>query len=115
MPRQPVARLGSFLITRARAMVVIVLVGSVVLVNPAWASFEELPTGARAAGMGDAFAATADDVYATYYNPAGLVQLHRSEFTAYYSRLYSGLSDGSNISRSFIAYGHPTSTHGTFG
>jgi len=65
--------------------------------------------------MGNAFTALADDVYSTYYNPAGLAQLHRSEFTAYYAKLYSGLTDGSSIGRNFIAYGHPTATHGTFG
>src|SRR5688572_4054370 len=81
----------------------------------AQASFEELPTGARAAGLGNAFTAVSDDVYATYYNPAGLVQLHRSEFTAFYSQLYSGLSDNSSIGRSFVAYGHPTQKRGTFG
>jgi len=80
-----------------------------------YASFEELPTGARQAGLGNAFTAIADDVYSTYYNPAGLVQLHRSEFTAYYAKLYSGLTDGSSIGRSFIAYGHPTTKFGTFG
>ena len=47
--------------------------------------------------------------------PPGLVQLHRSEFSAYYAKLYSGLTDGSSIGRSFIAYGHPTAKHGTFG
>ena len=80
-----------------------------------YASFEELPTGGRQAGLGNAFTAIADDVYSTYYNPAGLAQLHRSEFTAYYAKLYSGLTDGSSIGRSFIAYGHPTEKHGTFG
>jgi hypothetical protein len=83
--------------------------------NLSHASFEELPTGARQAGLGNAFTAIADDVYSTYYNPAGLAQLHRSEFTAYYAKLYSGLTDGSSIDRSFIAYGHPTAKHGTFG
>jgi long-subunit fatty acid transport protein len=80
-----------------------------------YASFEELPTGGRQAGLGDAFTAIADDVYSSYYNPAGLAQLHRSEFTAYYAKLYSGLTDGSSIGRSFIAYGHPTAKYGTFG
>ena len=80
-----------------------------------YASFEELPTGARQAGLGNAFTAIADDVYATYYNPAGLVQLRRSEFSAYYAKLYGGLTDGSSIGRSFIAYGHPTAKYGTFG
>ena len=83
--------------------------------NLSYASFEQLPTGARQAGLGDAFTALADDVYAAYYNPAGLAQLRRSEFTAYYAKLFSGLTDGSSIGRSFIAYGHPTATHGTFG
>jgi hypothetical protein len=83
--------------------------------NLSYASFEELPTGARQAGLGNAFTAIADDVYSTYYNPSGLAQLHRSEFTAYYAKLYSGLTDGSSIDRSFIAYGHPTAKHGTFG
>jgi len=80
-----------------------------------FASFEELPTGARASGLGNAFTAVADDIYSAYYNPAGLAQLHRSEFTAHYSKLYAGLSDGSNIARSYVAYGHPTEKRGTFG
>jgi hypothetical protein len=71
------------------------------------ASFEELPTGARQAGLGNAFTAIADDAYAAYYNPAGLVQMNRSEFTASYERLYAGLSDGSQIARSYIGYVHP--------
>jgi len=83
--------------------------------NLSYASFEELPTGGRQAGLGNAFTAIADDVYSAYYNPAGLAQLHRSEFSAYYAKLYSGLTDGSSIDRSYIAYGHPTETHGTFG
>src|SRR5258708_24842055 len=65
--------------------------------------------------MGNAFTALSDDVYSSYYNPAGLAQLHRSEFTAYYAKLYSGLTDGSSIARNFIGYGHPTAKRGTFG
>jgi hypothetical protein len=91
-------------------ILVLALVSSSVL-----ASFEELPTGGRQAGMGTAFTALADDVYSAYYNPAGLVQVKRSEFTAFYSKLYSGLSDGSNIARSYVAYAHPLRKHGTLG
>lgn len=80
-----------------------------------FASFEELPTGGRPAGLGNAFTALADDVYAAYYNPAGLVHIKRSEFTAYYSRLYAGLSDGSSIARSYVAYAHPLRKYGTLG
>ncbi|HIA48800.1 MAG TPA: hypothetical protein EYN96_12735, partial [Candidatus Hydrogenedentes bacterium] len=38
-------------------------------------------SGARAAGMADAFAAIADDATAASWNPAGLVQLERPEFS----------------------------------
>jgi hypothetical protein len=86
-----------------------------VAASTVFASFEELPTGGRAAGLGNAFVALADDVYSAYYNPAGLVQVTRSEFTAYYSKLYSGLSDGSSISRSFVGYAHPLRKYGTLG
>lgn len=38
-------------------------------------------SGARAAGMADAFGAVADDATAASWNPAGLVQLERPEFS----------------------------------
>jgi hypothetical protein len=100
-----------------RAQLRLLLASLIVLscFSTSFASFEELPTGARQAGLGNAFTAIADDVYSTYYNPSGLAQLHRSEFTAYYAKLYSGLTDGSSIGRSFVAYGHPTAKYGTFG
>ena len=85
------------------------------VVPPLVASFEELPTGGRQAGLGNSFTALADDVYSAYYNPAGLVQIKRSEFTAYYSKLYAGLSDGSSIGRSYVAYAHPLRKYGTVG
>jgi uncharacterized protein UPF0164 len=100
---------------RAKLRILLASVTILSCTDSSFASFEELPTGARQAGMGNAFTALADDVYSTYYNPAGLAQLHRSEFTAYYAKLYSGLTDGSSIGRDYIAYGHPTAKHGTFG
>lgn len=100
---------------RTLLRIVLALLTIVSGANSSYASFEELPTGARQAGLGNSFTAISDDVYSAYYNPAGLVQLHRSEFSAYYAKLYSGLTDGSSIGRSFLAYGHPTAKHGTFG
>jgi long-chain fatty acid transport protein len=38
--------------------------------------------GARAAALGEAFAAQADDASAIYYNPAGLIQIDGTEFMA---------------------------------
>lgn len=40
-----------------------------------------LGAGARAAGMGDAHVALADDATATYWNPAGLAAIERTQFT----------------------------------
>jgi len=42
-------------------------------------------SGARAAGMADAFVAIADDATAASWNPAGLVQLERPELSLVYS------------------------------
>lgn len=76
---------------------------------PARAVFDENGAGARAPGLGDAFTALADDAYAIHYNPAGLAQLERPQFAAAYSKLYAGLSDGSEIGASQLAYAHPLS------
>src|SRR5438067_1224172 len=46
------------------------------------AQFLKLGAGARAAGMGDAFVAVADDVTAAYWNPAGLAQIRQTEVEA---------------------------------
>jgi len=77
--------------------------------RPAFAAFEETGSGARAPGLGDAFGPLADDAYALHYNPAGLAQLDRKQFSAAYSRLYMGLSDGSDIGSSQFVYAHPLS------
>ncbi|MBI4345699.1 MAG: PorV/PorQ family protein [Elusimicrobia bacterium] len=39
----------------------------------------QIPVGARAASLGTAFSAVADDVSTLYYNPAGLTSLHSRE------------------------------------
>ncbi|MBU2462359.1 PorV/PorQ family protein [bacterium] len=43
--------------------------------------------GARAVGMGGAFVGLADDSTAAYWNPAGLIQLEKSEVSLMYSAL----------------------------
>jgi tetratricopeptide (TPR) repeat protein len=85
--------------------------------RPARAAFDETGAGARAPGLGDAFTALADDAYAIHYNPAGLAQLERPQFATAYSKLYAGLSDGSEIGSSQLAYAHPLSRgrRGTLG
>lgn len=80
---------------------------ALVLAAPARAAFEDMGSGARAPGMGDAFTALADDAYSVHYNPAGLAQVDRPQLGMAYSRLYTGLSDGSDIGTSQIVYAQP--------
>lgn len=84
---------------------------------PGRAAFEDLGAGARAAGLGNAFVPVADDVYTIYYNPAGLGTLERPEAGTSYSLLYPGLTDGSNINTSFVAWAQPLKEgkYGTLG
>lgn len=65
--------------------------------------------GARALAMGKAFIAVSDDATATYWNPAGLTQLERKEFTGLYAKLWY------DTTYSFISYAHPTTKLGVFG
>src|SRR3990167_5077129 len=83
----------------------------------AMAAYEDVGVGARVSGLGHAYTAVADDAYSVYYNPAGLGTLDRPELGTTYSKLLTGLSDGSNPSNSFIAYAHPIEggRRGTFG
>lgn len=83
--------------------------------GPAQAAFEDLGAGARAPGMGNAFTAVADDVYAIYYNPAGLALLERPELAASHTQHLAGLSDGSGINSSFLAYAQPLKRGGAIG
>ncbi|MCB9069940.1 MAG: PorV/PorQ family protein [Calditrichae bacterium] len=48
-------------------------------------SFLKIGVGARAGGMGEAYAAVADDATATYWNPAGLMASDRNNLTMMYN------------------------------
>jgi hypothetical protein len=71
------------------------------------ASFLDIGVGARGLGMGGAYTALADDANAIYWNPAGLAQLDKREFTASHAELFE------STRHDFLAYAHPTS-RGTF-
>ena len=91
------------------------LTSAFLALSTSMASFEPLPVGGRAAGMGEAYSAVADDVFSLYYNPAGVLQMSRPEFGTYYSRLFVGLTDNSQISRTFVGYAQPLGRAGRLG
>ena len=61
-----------------------------------------LGVGARAMGMAGAFTAVADDPSATYWNPAGIAQINRPEF----SIMYGSYIDDENHNL-FISFVYP--------
>jgi hypothetical protein len=71
---------------------VLLLIGPVIKIFPqskvgtAAANFLTIPVGPRAAGMGGAFVAEANDVYGAYWNPGGLSRIKRTEFSASFSQ-----------------------------
>lgn len=58
--------------------------------------------GARALGMGSAFVAVADDASASFWNPAGLLDLSQRQVLAMHSERFGDLID-----RDFAAYAQP--------
>lgn len=58
------------------------------------ASFLKMGAGARAAGMGEAYSALADDVFAAFWNPAGLGQINTPEIGFMYNPWFLGIVQG---------------------
>lgn len=89
-----------------KSLALICLFFLVGLSYPALASdagaFLRIGVGARALGMGGAFVALADDATASYWNPAGLVQLKQKEVAAMYTDQF-----GLDLGYSFLAYSSP--------
>lgn len=67
------------------------------------AEFLSHGVGARALGMGSSFVSIADDATATYWNPAGLVQIPRRAFAAMYSDSF-GTGQGGFLSKGLVEY-----------
>ena len=67
--------------------------------------FLNMGVGARALGMGGAFVAMANDASATYWNPAGLVQLSEPEIAIMHSERFAGI-----VKYDWLSYVHPQQT-----
>jgi hypothetical protein len=72
-------------------------------------AFLEYGAGARSIGMGKAMTGLANDVSATYFNPAGLVQMNPQMLTLMHTALFQ-LSY-----YEYLGYSYPTRASGTFG
>jgi hypothetical protein len=83
----------------------------VIWAAPAFAEFNDIITGARPAGMGNAFVALADDVNALYWNPAGLTLQKHVELGFMHADELDPTS-GPSIGTDFLG---ATSGHGPFG
>ena len=75
--------------------------------NTSSANFLEVGVSSRAAGMGDAYTAWADDVYGFYFNPAGIARNRRQEVGFFYN---NSIAD---ITYNYIGYLHPLKSRGT--
>jgi len=64
--------------------------------------FLSLGVGARALGLGGAFVGVADDVTASFWNPAGLAQLNRKELSLMHAETF-----GSLLNQDFVAFALP--------
>ncbi len=73
------------------------------------AQFLKIGVGSRAVGMGEAFVATANDVSAIYWNPAGLANLKSNEAIFFHSDWLAG------INYDFAAFSVPLGAWGSFG
>ncbi|TPW21615.1 MAG: hypothetical protein FD126_509 [Elusimicrobia bacterium] len=58
------------------------------------AQFLKLGAGSRAGAMGEAYSAIADDVYALYYNPAGITKLKGPQLSASHAEHFQDISYG---------------------
>jgi hypothetical protein len=95
----------------------ITAVSNVFAVSQAAVLFLLISPGARAAGMGEAFVALADDATAVYWNPAGLAFQTGHEITFMHCKwLPALLGAGADMYYEFLAYRqYVPGLHGTLG
>ncbi|MDD2804054.1 MAG: hypothetical protein PHV33_00740 [Elusimicrobiales bacterium] len=87
---------------------------TVLLAAPSRAAFEDVDAGPRASAMSGAYAAQSEGISAIFYNPAGVIGVTRYEASLAQQKLYLGLTDGSSLSRSAIAFGTPLDFGGSY-
>lgn len=72
--------------------------------------FMSIDVSARAQAMGGAFSSLSDDVYATFYNPAGLVQIRSTQIGFTHTQQFL-----SSVNYDYIGFTHPLSSNKAIG
>ncbi len=78
------------------------------------AAFKESGWGARAAAMGGAFTAVANDADSVLWNPAGAAQLKINQYNLMHARLFAGL-ESVNLGLNSFSFVSPMGNKGTLG
>jgi len=96
-----------------KILLILLTCSKILAVGEAGAVFLLIAPGAGPVGTGEAQVAKADDVYASYYNPAGLAYLNGSEIAVMHVNWLPNLAD--DIYYDFLAYSRTIPGVGTFG
>ena len=72
-------------------------------------TFLKIGVGAEAIGMGESQVAATDDLYASYWNPAGLAKLQKPQLALMHNEWFAG------INHEFVGVALPFGKIGTFG
>ena len=72
-------------------------------------TFLKIGVGAEAIGMGESHVAEANDLYASYWNPAGLAKIHRPQFGLMHNEWFEG------INHEFLGFVQPMGDAGVIG
>lgn len=72
-------------------------------------TFLKIGIGAKAMGMGESHVAATDDLYASYWNPAGLARIQQPQLALMHNEWFAG------INHQFIGFALPVGDIGTVG
>ncbi|MBD3271131.1 MAG: hypothetical protein GF384_01170, partial [Elusimicrobia bacterium] len=86
---------------------VIVLCIAIMVCRNSAADIGSVVSSGRAGGVNVGWCASADDIFAMQYNPAGLCRLSYPGFASSIGSSFLSLSDNTNLQQSFLGYVHP--------
>ncbi|MBI4423352.1 MAG: hypothetical protein HY554_06475 [Elusimicrobia bacterium] len=90
------------------------LLGTVALLNPASAGFQNTPSSVKAEALGGAFMGISGDPNCVFLNPAGLADLESAELSLMYGKPLAGVQ-GLDLAQGYAALGLPLSEKASLG